>query len=249
VSQLSTPRLAWVEPDGSFPPSHMAWPEESGANGLIAASDQITGPMLLQAYRRGIFPWSGPGEPLLWWTPSPRMVLSVSNFRRHKSMRQAIRKAAQTGLELRLNHDFVAVMRACAQPREGQDGTWITAAIIRAYAGLHTLGYAHSISLHRSGQMIGGLYLVSIGHMIFGESMFSHEANASKLCLDALVRLAEAQDAPFIDCQQQTQHLALYGARPIPRATFESTVLSNVDLPALDWGVKTLPWPTFATSP
>ncbi|CAM8651675.1 Aat Leu/Phe-tRNA-protein transferase [Burkholderiales bacterium] len=249
MSQANTPRLSWIEPDGSFPPSRLAWPEESGANGLLAASDQITVPMLLQAYRRGIFPWSGPGEPVLWWTPTPRMVLRVSEFRRHRSLRQAIRKAAQAGLVLRLNDDFVSVMRACAQPREGQDGTWITPAIIRAYAGLHTLGCAHSISLHRGTDMIGGLYLVSIGHMIFGESMFSREPNASKLCLDALVRLAESQGAPYIDCQQQTQHLALYGAHPIARERFESEVLSNVDLPALDWGVKTLPWPTSATSP
>ncbi|MEY2777219.1 MAG: hypothetical protein RLY30_1317 [Pseudomonadota bacterium] len=204
--------------------------------------------MLLQAYRKGIFPWSGPGEPVLWWTPSPRMVLKVSGFRRHRSLRQAIRRAAASGLEVRMDHDFVAVMRACAEPRPGQEGTWITPAILRAYAGLHTQGFAHSISLHRGEQVIGGLYAVAIGTMIFGESMFSRETSASKICLDALVRFAEEQGAEAIDCQQQTQHLALFGALPIPRTEFESLLNSKVDQPALDWGVKTLPWPTYATS-
>jgi len=249
VSGSHPPRLSWVEPGGHFPPSRDAWPEESGANGLLAASDQVTAPMLLQAYRRGIFPWSGPGEPVLWWTPSPRMVLRVGNFRRHRSLRQAVRQAALDDLELRMDHDFVAVMRACAEPRPGQHGTWITAGILRAYADLHAQGSAHSISLHRGDRTIGGLYAVTIGSMIFGESMFSREPNASKLCLDALVRFAESQGAEAIDCQQQTQHLALYGARPIPRTEFETLLHSKVDQPELDWGRKTLPWPTYATSP
>lgn len=249
MSSPSTPRLFWVEPDGHFPPSHCAWAEESGANGLLAASDQLTTPMLLRAYHHGIFPWYSPGEPVLWWTPSPRMVLRVGSFRRHRSLRQAVRQAASAGMELRMDHDFRAVIRACAEPRPEQQGTWITPAVQEAYAGLHTLGLAHCISLHHQGRMIGGLYAVALGAMIFGESMFSRQSNASKVCLEALVRFAESQGADTIDCQQQTRHLALYGAAPLPRAEFESLLNSKVGQPALDWRERVLPWPTFATSP
>lgn len=249
MTQPSAPRLPWVEPDGHFPPTQSAWPAATGANGLLAASDQVTSPMLLQAYRRGIFPWSGAGEPVLWWTPNPRMVLRTTDFRQHRSLRQAIRRAADEGLEVRMNQDFVGVMRACAAPRPGQEGTWITPAIVRAYAGLHTQGFAHCISLHRGDEPLGGLYAVAIGQMVFGESMFSRVSNASKICLDALVRFLQAQGADAIDCQQQTPHLALHGARPMSRPDFEVLLHSKVDQPALDWGVKTLPWPIFATSP
>ncbi|NBY13582.1 MAG: leucyl/phenylalanyl-tRNA--protein transferase [Betaproteobacteria bacterium] len=237
------PPLTWVGPDEAFPPTAQAWPEGSGANGLLAAGESVTPDQLVRAYTRGIYPWSGPEEPMLWWSPDPRMVLPVREFRIRRSLRQAIDQAKRSGCDLRLNHDFAGVLSACAEPRPGQAGSWITPAIALAYTELHHRGYAHSISLHDGDQLLGGLYLVSLGEMVFGESMFSRRANASKICLAALVAHLTRQGAPLVDCQQQTEHLASLGARPVPRAEFEGELARLTSRPPLDWRSDALGWP------
>jgi len=236
----TTPRLAWLEAHDSFPPLSQALTEDTGANGLLAASEGLTSEMLYRAYRQGIFPWSGPGEPLLWWSPDPRMVLFVSEFRLHRSLRQAAVKAHRVGCLLTCDQAFTEVMQACAAPRPGQSGSWITPPIVQGYRELHAQGIAHSLELWQDGRLVGGLYLVSLGRMVYGESMFSRMPNASKICLAALVRWLTRWDnaaAPMvIDCQQQTSHLQSLGARPIGRGSF-------VDHLRLQTGYPALPWP------
>ncbi|MFZ9162741.1 MAG: leucyl/phenylalanyl-tRNA--protein transferase, partial [Burkholderiaceae bacterium] len=169
----SRPPLAWVSPLDDFPPSHQAWTEEQGANGLLAVGSSLTTDLLIRAYQRGIFPWSSSAEPVLWWTPNPRMVLRVENFRCHRSIRQAARQFAQQGLEIRFDRDFGEVMSACAEPRRDQAGTWITDHIRQAYLGLHQTGLAHCVGLYQGHRLLAGLYFVNLGAMVFGESMFT----------------------------------------------------------------------------
>jgi leucyl/phenylalanyl-tRNA---protein transferase len=235
----TTPRLAWLEAHDPFPPLSHALTEETGANGLLAASEGLTTDMLLRAYQQGIFPWSGPGEPLLWWSPDPRMVLFVSEFKLHRSLRQAAAKANREGYMLTCDKAFGEVMQACAAPRAGQSGSWITPPILRGYQALHAQGLAHSLELWKEQSLVGGLYLVSLGSMVFGESMFSRVPNASKICLAALVRWLSRWDtveAPMvIDCQQQTSHLQSLGARPISRGQFTDQLRRQAVRPPLPW--------------
>lgn len=239
--------LAWVTQDIPFPPTWQAWGSEDGANGLLAASQGISVRLLITAYRQGIFPWSNPSEPVLWWTPDPRMVLQTGNFRRHRSLRQAARRFEAAGARICMNAEglagFPEVMRACAAPRPDQPGTWITPAIIEAYTELHRQGMAHSVVLvDADGQLLGGLYCVAIGGMVYGESMFSRATDASKICLAALVAWVQPQGVDWIDCQQQTGHLARLGAAPMPRADFERGIYDRTRRPALLWTSRTLPW-------
>lgn len=241
-------RLAWIGNDDPFPDVELAWTEELGANGLLAASEALSPEMLKRAYRLGVFPWSGPGEPVLWWTPNPRMVLQPQQFKLRRSLRQAIAQAQREGLRLTSDQDFAQVMSACAAPRPGQAGTWITPAIHRAYGSLHGMGLAHSVELWAGERLIGGLYLVNQGRMLFGESMFSRQPNASKICLAALVAWALRNDCPLIDCQQQTEHLATLGANPISRAEFGSWIARLVDQPPPPWDRTPIDWGVFETS-
>ncbi|MBK7793246.1 MAG: leucyl/phenylalanyl-tRNA--protein transferase [Betaproteobacteria bacterium] len=216
--------LPWITIGSSFPPVELALVEP---NGLLAAGDDLTPERLLDAYRRGIFPWYEAGQPVLWWSPDPRMVLPVEAFRLRRSLAKVVRNG---GFEIRVDTAFATVMQCCARvTRPGQDGTWITPDIVAAYSALHRRGHAHSIEAWRQGRLVGGLYGVSIGRMFFGESMFALERDASKVALAHLVAMLRARGFPLIDCQQETEHLASVGARPIPRAVFAERVARLVD--------------------
>jgi leucyl/phenylalanyl-tRNA--protein transferase len=213
--------IPWLRPTDPFPPLERAL---SDPDGLLAAGGTLDAPRLIDAYRRGIFPWSSEGQPLLWWSPDPRMVLFTDEFRMSRSLRKRVREGR---FEIRLDSAFDDVMAACAEPRDGQAGTWITAEMRRAYGELHRRGYAHSVEAWREGRLVGGLYGVALGRVFFGESMFARETDASKVALARLVTLLREQGVPMIDCQQDTAHLASLGARPIPRAEF-ATVLKEL---------------------
>jgi leucyl/phenylalanyl-tRNA--protein transferase len=216
--------ITWLSPDGRFPPVERALKEP---NGLLAVGGDLSPELLLDAYRRGIFPWYSEGQPVLWWCPDPRSVLYLHEFRVTRSLRKRVRQGC---FELRVDSAFDAVMRACALPRARQAGTWITQEVIDAYTGLHRLGYAHSVESWLDDRLAGGLYGVAVGRMFFGESMFAHETDASKVALVGLVSLLEEKGFPMIDCQQATGHLERFGARSIPRARFAEEVSRLVDL-------------------
>lgn len=206
--------IPWLRANDPFPPLERAVDDP---NGLLAAGGGLQPARLLDAYRRGIFPWSSDGQPLLWWSPDPRMVLFTDEFRISRSLRKRIREAR---FEIRVDTGCEAVIEACAEPRDGQSGTWITEEIRAAYGELHRRGYVHSVEAWREGRLVGGLYGVALGRVFFGESMFTRETDASKVALAHLVDLLTGQGVPLIDCQQETGHLASLGARPITRKRF-----------------------------
>jgi leucyl/phenylalanyl-tRNA--protein transferase len=206
--------IPWLGATDPFPAVDRALVDP---NGLLAAGGSLDAPRLIEAYRQGIFPWSSDGQPLLWWSPDPRMVLFSDEFRASRSLRKRI---GEGRFEVRVDTAFDDVMAACAEPREGQAGTWITGAMCVAYGDLHRLGYAHCVEAWRDGRLVGGLYGVALGRVFFGESMFARETDASKVALAHLVALLREQGVPIIDCQQETAHLASLGARPIPRVQF-----------------------------
>lgn len=198
-----------------FPPLQQALTEP---NGLIAIGGDLTTDRLLAAYRQGIFPWFSPGEPILWWSPDPRMVLFPTEIKISRSLRKVIQ---QQPFEIRFNTDFEAVIRACAAtPRPGQPGTWISPGMIEAYCQLHALGYAHSAEAWLEGQLVGGCYGIKIGRMFYGESMFHQVSNASKVAFAHLVTWLNLQQVGMIDCQMHTPLLASFGAFEIPRDRF-----------------------------
>jgi leucyl/phenylalanyl-tRNA---protein transferase len=208
-----------------FPPVETALTDP---NGLLAMGGDLSPARLLDAYRHGIFPWFNPGEPILWWSPDPRMVLVPGEVRVTRSLARRLRNA---GFELRVDSAFVEVMRACAAPREGAGGTWISPAMVAAYTRLFEAGYAHSVETWRDGRLVGGLYGVAIGRMFYGESMFSREPDASKVALVRLARQLRRWQFGLIDCQMETPHLASLGARTIPRAGFTARLAELVNLP------------------
>jgi len=216
--------LTWIDDHTPLPPTQRALGAGSEAPGLLAAGGSVTPQRLEEAYRRGIFPWFSPGDPPLWWAPDPRMVLPVAEFKLSHSLRKTLRRFIRTpGCEVRIDSAFRQVMQACAStPRDGQDGTWIVDDILDAYTAWHHLGRAHSVETWIDGQLVGGLYGVGIGRMVFGESMFAHRTDASKIALCALVAFCRAHGITLIDCQQHTRHLASFGARQIPRTGFEA---------------------------
>jgi leucyl/phenylalanyl-tRNA---protein transferase len=225
--------IPWLGPDKPFPPVDAALEEP---NGLLAASIDLAPARLVQAYQRGIFPWYSEGQPVLWWAPDPRMVLYVDEFRVSRSLRKTLR---QRRFELRVDTAFREVMEQCAAvARPGQLGTWITPSVIDAYAALHEQGLAHSVESWCEGELAGGLYGVAIGRMFFGESMFARVADASKIALVHLVQILKSNNMPLIDCQQETEHLARFGARPIARAQFAREMNALVHFPAAPgaWG-------------
>lgn len=216
--------IPWLTADVAFPPIEKALTEP---NGLLAAGGDLSPQRLLAAYRRGIFPWYSPGEPLLWWSPNPRMVLFPDRIRITRSLAKTLRSADYT---VRLDTAFDKVIAACsATPRAGQGGTWITAEMQDAYGRLHALGYAHSVETWREGKLIGGLYGIAIGQAFFGESMFSHATDASKIALAHLCLYLVTRGFGIIDCQMETTHLASLGARPIPRDDYLARVAALVD--------------------
>ncbi|WP_283743396.1 leucyl/phenylalanyl-tRNA--protein transferase [Sideroxydans sp. CL21] len=197
-----------------FPPVTQAL---RSPNGLLAAGGDLSATRLLEAYRHGIFPWFSEGETILWWSPDPRMVLFPGEFKLSHSLRKTLRKGSH---EVRTDTAFEQVMRACAAPREGANGTWIHEEMIGAYCELHRLGYAHSIETWTDGQLAGGLYGLALGRMFYGESMFSRRTDASKIALAHLAAQLKRWDFGMIDCQMNTPHLASLGAREIPRKEF-----------------------------
>ncbi len=228
--------IPWLHADEPFPPVQRASRE---FNGLLAAGADLSMRRLLMAYRQGIFPWFNPGEPILWWSPDPRMVLFPHEFKLSRSLRKRL---AREDYAVRADTVFNQVMRECAAPRAGASGTWISEAMIASYSVLHERGYAHSIETwHRdadsgSETLVGGLYGVAIGRVFFGESMFSRRSDASKIALAHLVAWLREHDFAVIDCQMNTAHLASLGAREIPREEFSELLDRHIDRQeSLDW--------------
>jgi leucyl/phenylalanyl-tRNA--protein transferase len=200
-------------------PAEILFPPVTHAmkSGLLAVGGDLSPERLLAAYREGIFPWYSEEEPILWWSPDPRFVLFPPELRVSRSMRQFLGKQS---LRITFDEDFRGVIHACQRPRPGQDGTWITEAMLEAYSVLHEMGYAHSVEVWHEETLAGGLYGISLGRSFFGESMFSTTANASKAALISLcVRLRE-HAFDLIDCQVASAHLGSLGARPIARREF-----------------------------
>jgi leucyl/phenylalanyl-tRNA--protein transferase len=223
--------IPWLEPDAPFPDTATALGADSDAPGLLAAGGDLSPERLQEAYRRGIFPWFSPGQPVLWWTTDPRMVLHVSEFKVSRSLRKTLHKFQRTqGTEIRIDSAFDQVMQACAAtPRDGQQGTWIVPEMRQVYGQWHRLGFVHSFETWVDGELVGGLYGVNIGRMFYGESMFARRTDASKIALAALVCFCKANGITLIDCQQQTSHLASLGARPLSRGEFEAHLRAVVD--------------------
>jgi leucyl/phenylalanyl-tRNA--protein transferase len=217
--------IPWLQAGDPFPAVERALEEP---NGLLAAGADLSVPRLVQAYENGIFPWYSEGQPVLWWSPDPRMVLFPPELKIPRSLRKRL---ARDDYEVRADTAFEEVIRACAAPRPGQDGTWITDEVVAAYTRLHRAGHAHSMETWIGGELAGGLYGVALGRMFYGESMFALRPDASKIALAHLVRQLERWDCGMIDCQMKTAHLARFGAREIPRTAFMRKLAELVNYP------------------
>ncbi len=204
-------------------------------NGLLAAGGDLSVARLLQAYRCGVFPWYSAAEPILWWSPDPRMVLYCDEL---KVSRSLAKSARNKGYVVRVDTAFERVLEGCA---DRDEGTWLGASMRAAYLGLHRAGYAHSFETWRDGELVGGLYGVALGRVFFGESMFSRATDASKVALIALVGELRAREFPFIDCQMHTRLLASLGARDISRRAFLRALAPLVNYPQVPerWNVST----------
>lgn len=244
-SRFSLPSLA---PGQEFPPVDTAWGPESPAGGLLAMGGALDVETLCKAYGHGIFPWYGEGQPILWWSPNPRMVLQVSDFRLHRSFKQSLKKfCAHPACEIRFDSAFEQVITACAGSAraghaEGVVDTWIVPAMVRAYCALHDAGHAHSVETWIDGRLVGGLYCVALGRAVFGESMFSRQADASKIALASLVSFCRAHGIGQIDCQQNTEHLASLGAHELARDAFVEKVRLQVLQSPPRWQFDNLYW-------
>jgi leucyl/phenylalanyl-tRNA--protein transferase len=227
--------IPWLDVNTPFPDVSEALTTD--APGLLAAGADLSPKRLLAAYQRGIFPWFSEGQPILWWSTDPRMVLRTADFKISDSLRKTLRKVARDSRwEVRFDSAFEQVMRACAAPRRDGPGTWISEDIIAGYTGLHRQGYAHSSELWLDGELVGGAYGVSIGTMFYGESMFARITDGSKVALAYLVHFLRQHGVELIDCQQETGHLASLGARPIPRAAFIAHLQKCIVMPQIrDW--------------
>ncbi len=247
--------LAWIEPNEPLLPPHRALQEP---NGLLCAGRDLSAQRLIEAYSQGTFPWYSEGQPVLWWCPHPRMVLKLTEFRKHRSLEKIIRRelvefhesekldAEKTGWQIRVNTSFEKVMRCCAAPRSEEGGTWISEEILQAYCALHQQGFAHSVEVWRveptHQSLIGGLYGVCLGQMFYGESMFTREANASKTALTWLVKFLQSKGTRMIDCQQNTQHLAFMGAAEVPREVFLHEIKELIHQPSIKFPKGLVPW-------
>jgi leucyl/phenylalanyl-tRNA--protein transferase len=220
-------------------PEAIAFPavELTAESGLLAVGGDLSPERLLAAYREGIFPWYGDGEPILWWSPDPRFVLFPDELRVSRSMRQFLKKGF---IRITFDQAFREVIAACRRPRPDQDGTWITTEMRKAYAVLHDLGFAHSVEVWQQKELVGGLYGVSLGRAFFGESMFSAIPNASKAALITLIPHLKERGFDLIDCQVETAHLASLGARPIPRRDFCALLKQSLHHETLrgNWGER-----------
>ncbi len=248
--------LPWLEPGDTFPPVTQARGADSGLPGLLAAGGALDVSTLTSAYARGIFPWFSEGQPILWWSTDPRMVLKVADFKLQPSFKKTLQKFrsgfnGSIDCEVRFDTAFEQVITACASSnRAGQQGTWIVPQMVAAYIALHHAGFAHSVETWVNGELVGGLYCVNIGSAVFGESMFSKATDASKIALAALVCFCRANGVAMIDCQQKTSHLASLGAREMPRSEFVAYVNHqlnhqlghNTRKPVLNWRFEPQLW-------
>ena len=231
--------IPWLKTSDPFPDVACALSEVTGAPGLLAAGGDLSPGRLLAAYRQGIFPWYSAGQPILWWSTDPRMVLRTDRFVISTSLRKKLKTvqksmATDRRWQIRFDSAFKQVMQACAGPRKNDVGTWITDSIIHSYTELHRMGYAHSVEVWLDNELVGGVYGVSIGKMFYGESMFARVSDASKIALAWLVHFLKNQGVSMIDCQQETAHLASLGAAPIPRAEFIAHLEQAVNLPKIE---------------
>ena len=238
--------ITWLRGrDDPLPDTARALPFGSDAPGLLAAGGELSPQRLTEAYSKGVFPWFSVGQPVLWWSPDPRMVLMTDAFRLSRSLRKTIRQfASSPTCEVRIDAAFHRVITACSSTRrEGQDGTWIVPEMIEAYCAWHALGKAHSVETWIDGELAGGLYGVSLGRMFYGESMFAHRTDASKIAFAALVCFCREHGVAMIDCQQHTAHLASMGARELRRPAFEARVAAAIaEPPIAEWFYDLAMW-------
>jgi leucyl/phenylalanyl-tRNA--protein transferase len=232
--------IPWLETDTPFPDIASALTESDGAAGLLAAGGDLSPQRLLDAYRQGIFPWFSEGQPILWWSTDPRMVLFTDHFIISNSLKKILKKFHENihtnnHWQIRFDSAFEQVMRECAAPRRDGPGTWISDEIIQGYTDLHRLGYAHCVEIWHDGKLIAGAYGVCIGRMFYGESMFTHVANASKIALAYLVHFLKKNGVSMVDCQQETKHLASLGARPISRTEFIRKLRLEIVKPPIEY--------------
>jgi leucyl/phenylalanyl-tRNA---protein transferase len=215
--------IPWLERRTPFPPVGSAL---KNPNGLLAAGGDLSPGRLLDGYRRGIFPWFSEGDPILWWSPDPRMVLLPDELKISRSLAKTLRNRKY---EVRFDSAFAETVAGCAAPRDGESGTWITEDMLDAYRELHRLGHAHSVETWIAGRLAGGLYGVAAGGVFFGESMFSIARDASKIALAALVAHLRSSGFGLIDCQMRTSHLESLGAREVPRSRFSRMLEELID--------------------
>ena len=218
--------ITWLTPEADrewFPPLDQALDEPEG---LLAAGGDLSPARLMAAYRRGIFPWYSAGQPVLWWAPDPREILTPDQFKCSRSLAKTLRNR---GFELDFDRAFGEVVTACATRREHSTGTWITPEMHAAYCDLNARGHAHSVEVRLGGELVGGLYGVLLGRVFFGESMFSRERDASKVALAWLVKRGLVAGLQLIDCQLPTPHLRSLGSRPMPRGEFSALVARLTD--------------------
>lgn len=238
--------IPWLEHDTPFPDVELALTEADGAPGLLAAGADLSPSRLLDAYRNGIFPWFSDNQPVLWWSTDPRMVLRIEDFHISHSLMKTLKKidrSMQSGgqWEIRFDSAFRDVIQACAAPREGSDGTWISRQVIDGYCALHEQGQAHSSELWLDQHLVAGAYGVSLGKMFYGESMFSLIPDGSKVALSYLIDFLRHNGVKVIDCQQETSHLASLGAKPISRSEFISLMKVAVSEPDIqNWRPRQL---------
>lgn len=238
------PTLPLLHPGDPFPPISKSWPRGSPAPGLLAVGGALDVATLRTAYASTIFPWFSAGEPILWWSPDPRMVLKVADFKLHHSLRKTLHHfRTDTHSEIRFDSAFHQVIGACARaPRHGQSGTWIGPRMRTAYQALFEAGGAHSVETWINGQLVAGLYCVSVGRALFGESMFTEVTDGSKIALSALVAWCRHHRVPLIDCQQNTHHLASLGAHEISRQDFAERVATLAKEPSPEWRFEPIYW-------
>ncbi len=243
------PDLTWIAVDQALPPVEQAWGSQTAAPGLLAAGQDLSAQRLFQAYSQGVFPWFSAGQPVLWWSPDPRMVLLPRHFRLQRSLRQTLKRCwLDPAYSLTFDRDFSQVIRRCsAAPRAGQNGTWIVPAMVQAYEDLHHKGHAHSAEVWHHGQLVAGLYFVALGRAVFGESMFTTISDGSKMALTCLVSVCLQHGVAAIDCQQNTAHLASLGALEMPRSDFLAMVDQGRAQSPIDWPTQTLYWDALKT--
>lgn len=230
--------IPWLNKDDSFPNVSNALDETTGFPGLLAAGADLSPGRLIEAYRQGIFPWFSEGQPILWWSTDPRMVLPTSQFVISHSLKKKLKqihKSIHSDGRWKLTFDsaFARVILECAGPRKNADGTWITEEIIRSYSALHKMGIAHSSEVWLDNQLVGGAYGICLGKMFYGESMFARVSDASKVALAHLVSFLGQNGVELIDCQQETPHLASLGAHAVSRDQFNEHLRHVVDLPTI----------------